>query len=516
MKSKLHVMLILLYTLALIMPFPSAFAQDYPPKREFRGVWVASVGNIDWPSSQGLTSEEQQQEFRELLSFHRQNGLNTVMVQVRPHADALYDSPYEPWSRWLTGKEGKAPNPYYDPLEFMIKECRQQGMELHAWFNPFRAIFDFNDAQIDSTRHIFYKHPEWLVTYGKHAYLDPGVPDARQYVLQVIMDVVNRYAIDGVHFDDYFYPYKIDSLQFPDSTTFRRYHNNITDIEDWRRNNINDFVKSVYDSIQAVKPNVKFGISPFGVWRNQDKDILGSATKAGQTSYDDLYADVLTWLKNGWIDYVVPQIYFSIGYAPADYEKLLDWWGRNTYGRQLYIGQAAYKVNNNHDKTWLEPSQIAQQIEMNRRNFQVDGSMYFSARSFNSNPLGIVDSLRKHHYRFPALVPQMTWKEAKALHAPQQVKVARDGHQVLVQWEADIHQDTRYYIVYVQEGTTLPNLSNSKAIVGKTYSPNFAFTEKGKGLFRKKHTIVVTAVDAQHQESHASPPVMIRLHMGGE
>ncbi|WKN31459.1 family 10 glycosylhydrolase [Porifericola rhodea] len=487
-------------------------AQSYPPKREFRGVWVASVANIDWPSSQGLTPEEQRNEFKELVTFHKNNGLNALIVQVRPNADALYDSSYEPWSRWLTGKEGKAPEPYYDPLAFMIKECRQQGMEFHAWFNPYRAIFDFNKAEIDSVSHVFFDHPEWIVTYGKHAYLDPGIPGAREHVVNVIMDVVNRYEIDGVHFDDYFYPYKIDTLQFSDSTTFQRYNEGFGNIEDWRRNNINMLVKSVYDSIQSVKPHVKFGVSPFGVWRNQDVDPTGSDSKAGQTSYDDLYADVLTWLKNGWIDYVVPQIYFSIGYPPADYEKLLDWWSRNTYGRQLYIGQAAYKVNNNHDRSWLEPTQIGKQIDMNRRNFQVDGSIYFSARSFNKNPLGLADTLRRNHYRYPALIPQMSWLPKSELQPPLEVKAARDRHEVLVQWNEDIHQDVRYYIVYAEEGESEPNLSDSKTIIGRTYSPHLSFKEKGRGLFRKKHTIVVTAVDRQHQESIPSRPIRLKLH----
>lgn len=488
-------------------------AQEAPPKREFRGVWVASVANIDWPSTQHLTTGEQQQEFRELVTFHKANGMNALIVQVRPNADALYFSPFEPWSRWLTGKEGKAPDPYYDPLKFMINECREQQMELHAWINPFRAVFGGDTTALDSS-HIYYSFPEWVVDYGKHAYLDPGIPMVRDFVLNVIMDVVYRYDVDGIHFDDYFYPYKIDTLDFPDSLSYQTYGADYDSIDDWRRNNINQFIESVHDSIEAIRPEVKFGVSPFGVWRNRDKDPLGSDSRAGQTTYDDLYADVRLWLKNGWIDYVVPQIYFSIGYPPADYDKLLDWWSRNTFGRQLYIGQAAYKVNNNHDERWKNPAQIPEQIKRNRKNFQVDGSVYFSARSFLQNPLQLNDSLRQRYYRFPALTPQIPWhaEVGKAPTAPQNLQAARDGHRVLLQWEGAIHEDIRYYVIYLREGKDAPKLHEADKIIGTSYYPNFSFEEKGRGLFRKKHSIVVTAVGKNGLESFPAEAVRIRLH----
>ena len=500
--------------LVLVIISTSLLAQEYPPKHEFRGVWVATVANIDWPVSQCLTSEEQQQAFKELVTFHKDNGINALIVQVRPNADALYDSNYEPWSRWLTGKEGKAPDPYYDPLEFMIKECRVQQMEFHAWFNPFRAVFVGDTTALDSS-HIYFQHPDWIVFYGKHGYLNPGEPEARKFSLNVIMDVVNRYDIDGVHFDDYFYPYRIDSLEFADSISYKTYGDTLVDKDNWRRKNINQFIEAVHDSIEAVKPEVKFGVSPFGVWRNRDKDPLGSDSQAGQTTYDDLYADVRLWLQNGWLDYVAPQIYFSIGYPPADYEKLLDWWTRNTFGRQLYIGQAAYKVDNNHDENWKLPSQIPEQIRMNRRNFQVDGSIYFSARSFLKNSLSLNDSLKKEHYRHPALIPAMNWNREEKLappDPPQKLKIARHKHRVLLQWEGDIHQNIRKYVIYIKRGHDTPNLSNAKAILGTTYYPSFSFVERGSALFRKKHTIVVTAVDKDQRESHASKPIRIRLH----
>jgi len=401
-------LVILLFGIQLLV-YLSASGQSHSPKREFRGVWVATVNNIDWPSSPSLTTEEQQLEFRNLVAFHKESGMNAILVQVRPCADALYQSAYEPWSRWLSGKESKAPDPFYDPLEFMISECRRQQMEFHAWINPFRAIYNHPEADI-SEQHIFFQHPQWIVPYGKHSYFDPGLPEVREYVLNVVMDVVSRYDIDGIHFDDYFYPYRIDSLRFLDHITFSRYGKDFENLDDWRRDNINQFISAVHDSIEATKPQVRFGVSPFGVWRNQDSDPTGSKSQADQTSYDDLYADVLTWLKNGWIDYVAPQLYFGIGYNKADYQKLLDWWVKNTYGRQLYIGHAAYKIGTESDSLWGDPLQVANQIMLNRRSFQVDGSIFFSSKSFADNPLGINEQLRSNLYQFPALVPSMSWQ----------------------------------------------------------------------------------------------------------
>ncbi len=490
----------------------SGYSQSYPPKREFRGVWVATVDNIDWPSSSSLTTVEQQREFADLVAFHKANGMNALIVQVRPSADALYQLNYEPWSRWLTGVEGRSPNPIYDPLEFMIGECRRQQMEFHAWVNPFRAIFNYQQGDI-SDQHIFFDHPEWVVPYGKHSYLDPGLPEVRQYVLNVVMDIVNRYNIDGLHFDDYFYPYRIDSLSFSDNISFTRYGEEFDTIADWRRDNVNQFIQSVHDSIEAVKPEVRFGISPFGVWRNADADPLGSDSQARQTSYDDLYADVITWLKNGWIDYVAPQLYFSIGFELADYQKLLDWWVKNTYGRQLYIGQAAYKIGRPADSLWNDPYQIIDQISLNRKSFQVDGSIFFSARSFIDNPLGINDRLQSGSFKYPALIPSMPWHQEEIPSPPQDIVIARNKSEVLLQWQPSIHQkDNCYYVIYGVEGDEPPNISNPTTMIAKSYYPQLTFSEEERnGIFRKKHTFVITSVNQNHDESAMSSPVHIRL-----
>ena len=511
-SSVFHPKLTYLYIGIQLFVIFTVSGQNHPPKREFRGVWVATVDNIDWPSSPSLTSEEQQQEFRDLLAFHKENGINAVIVQIRPCADALYQSSYEPWSRWLTGLEGKAPNPVYDPLEFMILECRRQQIEFHAWINPFRAIFNHQEADI-SEEHIFFQHPQWIVPYGKHSYFDPGVPEVREYVLDVVMDVVNRYDVDGIHFDDYFYPYRVDSLRFLDNVTFSRYGKDFKNVDDWRRDNINQFISAVHDSIESIKPLVRFGVSPFGVWRNQDIDPIGSDSQADQTSYDDLYADVLTWLKSGWIDYVAPQLYFGIGFQKADYQKLLDWWVNNTYGRQLYIGHAAYKIGRERDSLWNDPSQIANQILLNRRSFQVDGSVFFSSQSFTDNRLGINDQMRNELYEFPALVPSMSWQNEETPDPPIEPVIARNESKVLMQWNQDLSQNVCYYVVYGAKGEKAPNINDPTTIIAKTFYPKLTFQEAERsGLFRNKHTFVVTAVNRNHNESYPSQPIQIRLY----
>lgn len=260
------------------------------PKREFRAVWIASVANIDWPSQKGLSSVTQMEEFRYILEEHQKNGMNAVIVQVRPTADALYPSQLELWSSWLTGKQGQEPNPPYDPLAFQIEEAHQRNMEFHAWFNPYRATFDTISANL-SPQHITRTKPEWFIQYGDKIYFNPGLPEVRNYITRIILDVVRRYDVDGVHFDDYFYPYAIPNKPFPDDSTFARYPNGFKNKDDWRRHNVDLLIKMVSDSLQATKPYVKFGISPFGVWKNKSAiDPDGSDTKAGSPTYYALYA----------------------------------------------------------------------------------------------------------------------------------------------------------------------------------------------------------------------------------
>jgi uncharacterized lipoprotein YddW (UPF0748 family) len=376
---------------------------------EFRAAWIATVENIDWPSRGNYNSEKQKQEYIDLLDMHKRNGMNAVIVQVRPATDAFYPSPYEPWSQYLTGKQGKAPFPYYDPLAFMIEEAHKRGMEFHAWCNPYRAEMKIGRSSI-APDHVTRTHPEWFVTYGDKRYFDPGNKEAQEYVVKVVRDMVQRYDIDGVHFDDYFYPYRIAGKEFPDEKSYRLHGNGMSK-EDWRRSNVDSIILKLHNAIREENSYCKFGISPFGVWRNDDKDPMGSATRAGVTNYDDLYADILLWLRNGWIDYVAPQLYWEIGHKAAPFEVLLDWWSKHTYGKHCYIGLGIYRAGSN--TAWKDPNQLPRQIQAMRKYPEIQGAIYFSSRSFLNNPNGWNDSLQNNYYKYPAQIPAMAWLDGQ-------------------------------------------------------------------------------------------------------
>jgi len=369
---------------------------------EFRGVWVATVDNIDWPKKGDYNTESQKAAFIKLLDMHKLNGMNAMIVQVRPAADAFYPSPFEPWSEWLTGKQGLPPSPYYDPLEFMITETHKRGMEFHAWMNPYRAIFNINSSSI-AEAHITKIHPDWFLTYGDKQYFDPGNKEVQQYVCNVVKDVVSRYAVDAIHFDDYFYPYRIPGKEFPDDAKYQQYGRSMNK-DDWRRSNTDSIIYKLSKVIKEANAKCQFGISPFGVWRNIDKDpVNGSNTKAGQTNYDDLYADILLWLKKGWIDYVAPQLYWEFGHKAAPFEVLVDWWGQHSYGKKCYIGLGIYRANSN--TAWKDKAQLPQQITRIRNTPNLQGMIFFSSKSFDNNPNGWSDSLRLNYFSVPAKPP---------------------------------------------------------------------------------------------------------------
>jgi len=372
---------------------------------EFRAAWIATVTNIDWPTKGTTDPAKQREEYIRILDMHKKNGLNAVIAQVRPAADAFYPSPYEPWSEWLTGKQGKPPVPYYDPLQFMINEAHQRGMEFHAWLNPYRAVFNIKTS-VPDPNHITRTFPEWFLNYGDKKYFDPGNKNAQQFVVNIVRDLVKRYPVDGIHFDDYFYPYRIAGKEFPDQKSYKVFGVGMS-VDEWRRSNVDSIIRHLAVAIKAEKPWVKFGISPFGVWRNNDKDPRGSATTAGQTNYDDLYADILLWLKEGWIDYVAPQLYWEFGHKAAAFEVLLDWWSKNTYGKHCYIGLGIYRAGSN--SAWKDPNQLPRMIQAVRNTPNMHGVIYFSSKSFEKNPNGWNDSLRNNYYRDPASIPSMEW-----------------------------------------------------------------------------------------------------------
>lgn len=371
---------------------------------EFRAAWVSTVYNLDWPSKKGLSQAKQKQEFIFLLDELKKAGLNAVIVQIKPSADSFYPSEYAPWSEYLTGVQGQ--NPGYNPLSFMIEEAHKRDMEFHAWFNPYRVSVK-GDIEELSKDHPARKNPDWVVSYGGKLYYNPGIPEVRQFVIDSILEVVRDYNIDGVHLDDYFYPYPEKGVDFPDDELYKANKRFDKETKDqWRRNNINDFIENLYQSIKREKTNVKFGVSPFGIWRNKVDDPKGSDTRGGITSYDSLYADTKYWVENGWLDYIAPQIYWHFGYDRADYSKVADWWVNTTKGYKvnLYIGHAAYKIEAG-DTPWGNPLEIINQIQYNRKIPQIKGSIFFRAKSIIDNPLGLMDKLKNDIYKEEAKTP---------------------------------------------------------------------------------------------------------------
>jgi uncharacterized lipoprotein YddW (UPF0748 family) len=496
MKRSVYLLLV-----ATLFSTTLLFAQ---PKYEFRGVWIATVDNIDWPNAGVTNSDQQKADFRALLDLHQRNGINAVVVQVRPSADAFYPSQYEPWSQWLTGVQGQPPVPYYDPLQFMIEEAHKRGMEFHAWCNPYRANFNINSASIASN-HITRIHPEWFLTYGDKKYFNPGIKEAQDFVITVIRDIVRRYDVDAIHMDDYFYPYRIPGKEFPDAATYSQSGSKLNK-DDWRRSNVDSIIFKIYKAIKEEKKMVRFGVSPFSVWRNRDKDPKGSDTRAGMTNYDDLYADILLWLKQGWLDYVAPQIYFEIGHDKVDYEKMLAWWSRNSYGKHIYIGHGIYKAQEG-TSAWKNPNELPNQIKLLRRYPNVQGSIYYSSRVLARNPNGWADSLRETYYKYPALLPPMRWIDNEKPWAPIVEKTIKDSLITMV-----VTPDPRnlipikYYVVYKyapeSNSFTFGNLPQyiSKFVV----SPDgFTLTDTLSAA-HFSYRYVVTAVGKNNNESDLS------------
>ncbi len=393
---------------------------------EFRGVWVATVVNIDWPSKAGLSNDLQKKEFIDLLEMHQNNGMNAIILQVRPAGDAIYPSTLEPWSEYLNGKQGLPPSPFYDPLQFMIAETHKRGMEFHAWINPYRAVFNTKKSSV-APNHLTKTHPSWFVEYDNKQIFNPGLPEVWQHTNRVVRDLVSRYDIDAIHLDDYFYPYKVPGKEFNDEATYKKYSRGLNK-EDWRRSNCDTIIKQLSATIHNTKPGVQFGISPFGVWRNKSKDPSGSNTKAGVTNYDDLYADIMLWLQKGWIDYVIPQLYWEHGHPLADYDELVNWWNQHNYNRNLYIGHGVYRAGSS--PAWRNGSEIPYQIKQLRILKNTRGSAYFSSVNFKNNPNHWSDSLQNHYYKKPSLQPTMPWLVQYDVATPIANKKSEKNYQI--------------------------------------------------------------------------------------
>ncbi|MFE3097322.1 glycoside hydrolase family 10 protein [Streptomyces sp. NPDC059248] len=372
---------------------------------EFRGMWLATITNRDWPSRSGLTAAQQRAELIAHLDTAVARRLNAVVFQVRPAADAFWPSPYEPWSRYLTGTQGRDPG--WDPLGTAVDEAHRRGLELHAWFNPYRVATNTDVTRL-AENHPARRNPGWVLPYGGKLYYDPGVPEVRAFVQNAMIDAVRRYPVDGVHFDDYFYPYPVAGQSFGDDATFARHGAGFASKAAWRRDNIDRLIQEMSRRIKATRSGVAFGVSPFAVWRNATTDARGSDTRAGIETYDDLHADTRTWVEEGWIDYVVPQIYWNIGYSAADYAKLVPWWNTLVKGTDvdLYIGEALYKAGDPaQGAPWQDPAELSRHLTFAAKYGQVRGHCFFSAKEVKADRNGAMARVVADHYPTRVTVP---------------------------------------------------------------------------------------------------------------
>jgi len=451
-------------------------------QREFRAAWVATVANINWPSKPGLSTDQQKQEAIDLLDFLKKEHFNAVILQVRPQCDALYASKLEPWSYFLTGKQGKAPEPYYDPLEFWIKEAHDRGLELHVWLNPYRA--HHKDGKEITDQSIVKKRPE-LVVYLKEGYwwMDPSQKGTQDHSTAVVMDLVKRYDIDGVHFDDYFYPYPSynNNEDFPDTVSWNAYQRSGGKLSrgDWRRKSVNDFIENLYKQIKAEKPYVKFGLSPFGIWRPGNPESI-----EGFDQYNQLYADAKLWLNKGWIDYFSPQLYWPINRMPQSFPVLLGWWSeQNTMNRHLWPG-----ISVGRDTSAKNVNEILSQIMIDRGiEPKSKGVIHWSISSLTQNP-NMSQALLAGPYKKEALVPASPWLDKSIPDSPEVLAERRDSV-VTVSWKNATNAFR--WIVYYKDDNQLWNYQ-----ILNTNQRSTNINIKGKMI-----KVAVTAVNRTGNES---------------
>ena len=465
------------------------------PKREMRGAWIQCVNG----QFQGMGTQKMQQTLTYQLDELQRDGVNVIIFQVRPECDALYESQLEPWSRFLTGQQGKAPSPYWDPLQWMIEQCHQRDMELHAWINPYRART--KSTTLLAANHIKNRQPQNCFEYDGLTILNPGIPENRDYICEVARDIVTRYDIDGIHMDDYFYPYPAAGQQIPDDAQYRQYNNGIRDRGDWRRYNVNLFIEQFYRTVHEAKPWVKVGISPFGIYRNKRSSNIGSNTN-GLQNYDDLYADVLLWVNNGWLDYCVPQIYWEIGNKAADYDTLIRWWNHYAGARPLIIGEDVERTVKNSDPQ--NPSQHQQPAKQRLRQQMpnVHGSVLWYAKAVVDNVGNYGTMLRDNYWRTPALQPDMSFIDKKTTKKVRSLKPVWTSDGYILFWTAPKGKNwqntaTRYVVYRFAKGEKVNTADGSK-IVAVTSATHYKLPYKDG---KHKYTYVVTALNRLQNES---------------
>ena len=489
---------IIAVAMVALMGAASGHAKDAAnPKREFRGGWMHTV-------YQGQYAQKGTDELKaylvDQLDKLQAAGINAVLFQVRPSADAFYPSELEPWSRFLT-KGGKAPEPYWDPLQFMIDESHKRGMELHAWLNPYRVTTSPTEKLAPG--HLYHKEPERFVVYegDKKMYFDPGLPENRKFIEDVVMDIVNRYDVDGIHFDDYFYPYPAGGKDFPDEKSYAKYGGGMKKA-DWRRHNVDLLINEIHQKMRAAKPWVRFGVSPFGIWRNEKTDPRGSKTN-GLQNYDDLYADVLLWAKEGWIDYNLPQLYWELEHKRASTLELADWWNRNACGRHMYYGQDVNNIMKHPDLApSAEKTQLRHKVELSRQLPNVQGNCWWPAYSVTANVGGVADSLANDLQSTIALVPEYPWISTEKPAAV--TGVTAQGK--TLSWKSlkprgKVNDQVRF-VVYRFDAKAKPDFNDASAIVAVT--PGHEYQAKKPGVY------YVTALNRVNAESEPGKPVTVK------
>lgn len=509
MKSRSILLLLFLVVLS------EAFSQS-APKRELRGAWIATYANIDWPANSS-TSAQEQSTFIQRVDEHKTTGMNAVYVQIRSQCDAMYPSAFEPWSRDLTGTQGTPPNPYYDPLEFMITETRKKGMEFHAWFNPYRALASATTTNLNAlhSSHLINTQPSWILdcTTGTSVQkiLNPGLPQVWEHVIKVVMDVVRRYDVDGIHFDDYFYPNPALTT-YNDDATFAANSRGIATKAEWRRSNVDTLIRRLGDSIRSVKPWVKFGISPSGIWLSQNNDpVNGSNTSSGATQhYKDLFCNSRLWMQQGWIDYLMPQVYWFMGQTGSDYNILVPWWNNNSFSRHMYIGLAGYKVGDMAQNAAFatNTSQIPNQVRLNRQQANIRGQVVYNTTSLRNNPLGFRDSLQQNFYNKPAMPPTMVWKDNTAPAPATTLAITLQGdNSRRLTWSNptpsnDSLQRVKRIAVY-RSTNSVVDISNSNNLIAITWNDATEYVD-AESLPVNNYYYVVTTLDRLYNESTPS------------
>ncbi len=466
-------------------------------KREMRGAWIQCVNG----QFQGMGTVKMQQTLTYQLDELQKDGVNVIIFQVRPECDALYESSIEPWSRFLTGQQGKAPSPYWDPLSWMIDQCHKRGMELHAWINPYRART--KNTTVLAANHIMNRKPQNCFEYDGLTILNPGIAENRDYICAVARDIVTRYDVYAIHMDDYFYPYPAAGQSIPDDWQYRQNSYGIRDRGDWRRHNVNLFIEQFYKTVHKAKPWVKVGISPFGIYRNKRSSNIGSNTN-GLQNYDDLYADVLLWVNKGWLDYCVPQIYWEIGNKAADYETLIRWWSQYAAKRPLVIGEDVERTVKYTDPWNPQQHQLPAKMRLHQQLPNVKGTVLWYAKAAVDNVGNYGMTLRNYYWRKPALQPDMSFIDKSTTRKVRQLKPVWMDKDYVLFWTAPKGKNwqntaTRYVVYRFAKGEKV-NTDDATKIVAITTN-TFCLLPYKNGT--QKYTYVVTALNRLQNESKA-------------